>query len=225
MVTPTLRDWDNKFKEQLQQVQSQYEPYKPFLDNQVPPEALEQAYGLYNLINENPELVFKQMQEFYGFGDQGQAAGSENEGEEETFDFNSPEADITQHPKFQELLQNQQMLAQVLVQKDEQERYGQITNEIETELAGIKEKSPDIDELMLFQLAVGAGITLTQAAEQLGNFTEHVRTESRRPAPNVFSGGGVPAQQIPDPAKMSDKETKQTVAAILAAQAQANKEP
>lgn len=226
VITPELKSWDEKFQQQLQQVHSQYEPYKELIDNQVPAENLQQAWQMFNLMNENPQLVFDQMKEFYGFGQDGQGQQEQqpnNPEEENGFDFNNPEADITQHPKFQELAQNQQMLAQFLVEQQQQEASKQAEVQIESEISSITEKYPFINELQLIQLAMGGNMTLTQAAEQLNAQREAWLTESRRPAPQVFSGGGsVPAQQQPDPTKMSSSERRATVAAILQAQAEGN---
>lgn len=225
MVTPELKSWDQKFQEQLQQVHSQYEPYKPLIENQVPAESLQQAWQMFNLMNENPQLVFDQMKEYYGFGQDGQGPQEQqpNNPEENGFDFNNPEADITQHPKFQELAQNQQMLAQFLVEQQQQEATKQAEAQLDQEISTVKEKYPHLDELQLLQVATGGNMSITQAAEQLNAMREQWLTESRRPAPQVFSGGStVPAQQQPDPTKMSSKQTRETVAAILQAQAEGN---
>jgi hypothetical protein len=219
MITPQLKEWDTKFNERLQQVHSQYEPYKQFAEQQVPAEALEQAYNLFNLINTNPELVYQQMQEFYGFGGQGQEDPN-NPGQqaaEDTFDFNSPDVDITQHPKFQELFENQQALAGFLVNQQEQERLAQAEQAIETELTQVKEKYPNVDELMLFEVATGGRMTLSQAAEQINAQMEAMLAQSRQPAPRVFSAnGGLPAAQVPDPRKLNSSGTQDLVAQILA---------
>lgn len=221
LVTPQLKEWDAKFQQQLQQVHSQYEPYKQFAEQQVPAEQLEQAYNLFNLINTNPELVFQQMQEFYGFGGQGQEdpnnPGQQAADPEGEFDFNSPDVDIMKHPKVKELFENQQALAQHFVQTQEQERLAQAEKEIEAELTPIKEQYPHIDELMLFEVATGGRMSLTQAAEQIHAQYEAMLAQSRQPAPRVFSAnGGLPAAQQPDPRKLNSTGTQDLVAQILA---------
>lgn len=219
LVTPQLKEWDTKFQEQLQQVHSQYEPYKPFLEQQVPAEQLEQAYNLFNLINTNPELVFQQMQEFYGFGGQGQEDPN-NPGQqagEQEFDFNSPDVDIMQHPKVRELFENQQALAQHFVSQQEQERIAQAEQQIEAELTEVKAKYPNVDELLIFEVATGGRMTLSQAAEQINAQMEAMLAQSRQPAPRVFSAvGGLPAAQQPDPRKLNSTGTQDLVAQILA---------
>ena len=222
MVTPTLKEWDTKFQEQLQQVHSQYEPYKQFAEQQVPAEALEQAYNLFQLMNSDPQLVYQQMQEFYGFGGQGQEDPLTNPGQQavegEPYDFNSPDADIMQHPKVKELFENQQALASYFVNQQEQERVAAAEKQIETELTEVKQKYPNVDELMLFEVATGGNMTLSQAAEQIHAQYEAMLAQSRQPAPRVFSAnGGLPAAQQPDPRKLNSVGTQDLVAQILAA--------
>lgn len=225
IITPQLKEWDTKFEEQLQKVHSQYEPYKQFAEQQVPAEQLEQAFNLFQLINSNPELLYQQMQEFYGFGGQGQEdpnnQGQQAVGGEEPFDFNSPDADILQHPKVKELFENQQALAQAFVSQQEKEQLAAAEAQVETELAAVKEKYPNMDELLIFQTAAGGNMSLAQAAELLDHQYQQMLAQSRQPAPRVFSAnGGLPAAQQPDPRKLNSVGTQDLVAQILASQAQ-----
>ena len=85
------------------------------------------------------------------------------------------------------------------------------------QLAEVKEKYPNIDELLIFQTATGGNMPLMQAAELLNSQYEQMLAQSRQPAPRVFSAtGGLPAQQVPDPTKLDSKGTKSLVADILA---------
>lgn len=221
LVTPELKSWDTKFQEQLQQVHSQYEPYKEFVDNKVPAETMQQAFELYNLINTNPQLVFDQMKQYYGFGGEQGPQEQGNEPQEQALDINDPDFDITQHPKFQELMNNQQMLAQFLVSEQEQKATQAAEAQLDTELKSVKETYPHLDELQLLQTAVGGNMSVADAAKQLNAQYEAWLTQSKRPVPKVFGGGGqLPQQEQPNPAKMSSKETRSTVAAILQAQAE-----
>lgn len=221
LVTPQLKEWDGKFQEQLQQVHSQYDPYKPFLEAKVPAEQIEQALNFFNLVNTDPQFIYEQLAEFYGYGGQGQEdpsnpGGQQGQGAEETFDFNNPDIDIMQHPKVKELFENQQALAQHFVQTQEQERLAAAEAQIETELSQVKEKYPNIDELLIFQTATGGNMTLTQAAEMLNHQYEQMLQQSRQPAPRVFSAtGGLPAQQAPDPKKLNSQGTQDLVEQIL----------
>lgn len=222
LATPVLRDWDKNFQNEIQKVHSQYEPYKGFVDQKVDPVQLQQAYELFNLMNTNPQLVYENMGQYYGFSqqEQGQTDQGNNTGQQESFDFNNPDVDITQHPKFQELMQNQQMLAQYLVSEQEQRANAAAQQQLDKEWSGITQKYPHLDELEVYQFATGGNMTLTQAAEQLNSRREAWLAESQRPAPKVFggNGNGTPAAQQPDPTKLNSHDRRALVAQILAAQ-------
>ena len=70
LVTPELSKWDKNFQTKLQEVQSGYKPYeayKEFVDAGVPVDQLQKAQHLYSLLKENPEFIYNQLKDFYGF--------------------------------------------------------------------------------------------------------------------------------------------------------------
>lgn len=221
-VTPHLRKWDSNFQNKLSEVQSQYAPFEAFKD--TPPETLEQALNFYQVMEQDPERVYNQMREFYGFGnDQGQQGQGNNDpetGEEvEEFSFDA-DSDITQHPKFQELLQNQELLAQHLVQQETAKQQQAFEQQIEQEEATIKQANPDFTEqdlTLMYQIAAGSNITLTQAAEQIKSYSTSLAERSARPkAPSVMGASGfVPAAENVDPRKLDGNGTRKLVADLL----------
>ena len=70
LVTPELSKWDKNFQTKLQEVQSGYKPYeayKEFVEAGVPVDHLQKAQHLYSLLKENPEFIYNQLKDFYGF--------------------------------------------------------------------------------------------------------------------------------------------------------------
>ncbi len=217
MVTPHLKEWDSNFQKKLHEVQSQYAPFDAFKD--TPPEQLQGALDFYRVMESNPEAVYQQMQEFYGFGggDQGQQA-QDDSGDAEEFDIEGD--DILQHPKVQELLQNQEVMAQFLVQQQEQEQYAQFEEQIDSEVSTILEANPDFDDedqTLMFQIAAASGISLTDAAKQVNGHNANIAQRSAAPkAPSVMGANGfVPAAQNVDPTKLDGKGTRALVADLL----------
>lgn len=226
-ITPHLQEWDKNFNTKLAEVQQRYEPYKSFVDNSVSADDIQMALNIVKEIDTNPQQFYQQMQDYFGFGaGQGQqqqqspAAAQPNADPNFGFDI-QPDDELTQNPKIQELMQNQQALAQAVLAQREQAQLEQHNRQIEADLAEIKQTNPNVDELMLFRIATGQGVDLKQAATILQQYNESVLTASRQvAAPPVFNpaGGGVPAAQQPDPAKLNGRETKNLVAEILKAQ-------
>jgi hypothetical protein len=225
MVAPVLKDWDKNFDTKLHEVQSKYEPYQPFVEQGVDPAQLSAALEFYRMAETDPKAIYEQMGEFFGFGaGQGQEGQELGNGDEQ---FSLDDDELSSNPKFQELMQNQQAIAQVLLNQREQEEMAKVEQQIETELTGIKETHPDLseqEETMLFQLATSAKITLTQAAEQLFSYKDQITqqfAQGRPQAPSVMSATGtVPGQTPIDPTKLDSKSTKNLVAQIMAAQNQ-----
>lgn len=223
-IIPHLQEWDKNFDTKLSEVQQRYEPYKQFVENNVSANDIEVALRIAQEIDTNPEAFYKQMQDYFGYdAGQGQPQQQSRQPEApETFSFDGIDGgdELLQNPKIQELLQNQQTLAQVILQQREAQQLEEHNRQIEADLAEIKQGNPNIDELMLFRIATGQGVDLKQAATILDQYNQAVLTASRTPAPPVFNpaGGGVPAATQPDPAKLNPKETKNLVAEILRAQ-------
>lgn len=223
LITPDLRQWDKNFQEQLQKVQSEYEPYqayKPFVENQVNAEELAAAHQIFQALNADPQAFYQNLAEYLQLGDSGQGQGQQDNGAGvEELDFNDPGVDITQHPKFQELMQNQQALAQAFMQQEEAKQMAALEQQIDQELAQIKQTHPNIDEVMLLQTATANNVDLAKAAEMLIAYNERILTASRTPAPTVANpaGGGLPAVQPVDPKTLDKKGTQQLVAQMLAA--------
>lgn len=218
LVTPELSKWDKNFQTKLQEVQSGYKPYeayKEFVDAGVPVDQLQKAQHLYSLLKENPEFIYNQLKDFYGFDAEGQGQSQD----EEVFDYSSPDADISQHPKFKELMENQQRMEQFLQSEHQTRQMQEAEQQIEKELASIKASNPDVDELRVIQTAMATGQNLTEAAKIVAAQDEAVLLRSRQNPPAVMSShGGIPAPEPTDPRKLNNTDTRNLVASILKAQ-------
>lgn len=221
MVTPHLQEWDKNFQTELQKVQSQYEPFKPFLEKG--PETLQAATALYEMANNDPRALYQQLGDYFGFnaGGQGQEVDAGNgTGDEETFDISSG---IESDPKFIEMQQNLQNMAALMVQQHEQEQQQQLQAQLEQEESTLREANPDLtddDLVVIYQLAAGSGATLTEAANAYSTSVQNAMQRRSAPrAPSVMSANGqVPAESTIDPTKLDSKGTRNLVMQILQAQ-------
>lgn len=213
LIQPDLQSWDKKFEEQLQQVQSRFDPYKEFVDNQIPPEQLQTALQLMAVIDADPRGFHDQMEKFYA-DEWGQGPQSDNSddmfelgGEEETQDW-------TQHPKAQELIRNQEAMVQFFQQQAEQQKQAEDDANLETQLAELKQQHGEFDETVVIPLAMN-GMSLEDAVQKYFTLTAGTRQTASDGAPAVFRpSGAIPSTQ-PDPAQWTAKQTRQSVAAIL----------
>lgn len=217
-VVPHLKKWDENFQTELQKVQSQYEPLKPLLESGADAETLQRALGFYQLAEKNPQRVYEEMAKYYGFGqDQGQQEQVQDSDDEFSLDGEDDE-----DPRYAALKQNQEAIAQVLLSQHEKEQMQQFEQQVEQEVATIKESHPDMseeDEVMMYRIAVANNCSLTDAAQELFKYTESKQQAALKTAPHapsVMSANGViPGQQPIDPRKLDSKGTKDLVRSIL----------
>jgi len=124
-LRPALEEWDKGVNERFSKVHSQYAAYKPFMDAGVQPDQLQQAHQIWNMLNNDPRALYEQLGQFLGQQQQPQQQGGQGlpyqqqqqqPSNQQPFDmgeFGDPQqVDITQHPQFQALAQQQQALVQ-----------------------------------------------------------------------------------------------------------------
>lgn len=225
VVKPYLEKWDTGVQQKFQEVHSQYAPFKPFLENEVDPQVLSQAYDLYNLINTDPERVYKQMQAAFGFGsEQGQQEQQSQADPNSPFDFGEGQEDsqfdIENHPKFKELQQQLEQVSNSVQAKYEEELQQQVDQELSQEIDSLYERHGlDPNDSTAEEFALGlamAGMPLDKAFDKYMEIRQQVlQSDPNRTAPRVLpASGGVPSSRI-DPAQLKDGETKQLLANLI----------
>jgi hypothetical protein len=222
IIAPELKTWDTNYQQGLQKVHSQYEPYKPFIDQSIEPATLNEAMLVYQAMQDNPGDFVKAVSEFYQL-EQGQAAPQQQEltGEEEPLPF-----DITKLPEWQQQQQLVQTLAQAMLQQNEQAQTTQAEAQLADEFAQAQEKykaQGGFDEGWVAQHMYLQGSDIDTAVAAYKQFEQGIIARHQRPGANapvmMGSGGGLPSQQTPV-SDMSDQQRKQYIAQRLAQFAQ-----
>lgn len=223
IIEPDLRQWDQNFTSKTQEVQSRYEPYQFLIENEIEPEQIESALQVLAMIETDPRAFHTQMGEFYkdqwGQGQQEVSQDDPNaqfslDGDEE----GQAVPDVTQHPKFQELAQNQDALATYLAQQIQQQQEAEADAEVAADEERLRKEYGDWDEHFVFSYAMQQECDLEEAVKAYKELENKIRTQPRAndSAPPVFApSGGVPSSQ-PSPGQMSDKDTRKLVAEMAA---------
>jgi len=220
IIEPDLREWDTNFTNKTQEVQSRYEPYNFLLENEIDPEQVQSALQILAMIETDPKAFHTQMGEFYKdqWG-QGPEEVSKNPSEAEfSLDDLDETPDITQHPKFKELSENQEALATYLAQQIQQQQEAEAEAEVAADEKRLKDKYGDFDEQFVFAYAVQNECDLEEAVKEYMKLSDRIRSQSRAndSAPPVFApSGGVPSSQ-PSPGQLSDRDTRKLVAEMAA---------
>lgn len=218
-VTPHFQKWDQAAQQRIEsanQQLSQFEGYKPFVENGISPQDVEQALQLAYMLNTEPQTVYQALIDTHGFG-------SEIEGEEEE----DGESEGFQDPRFEEFQQQQarlqeglDLVAQTILQQQQQKLEAEAEAEIDAEVNALKEQYPGISEEFIYSLMVN-GFSPDQVGEKWSSVTQNILQQNPRPfAPNVMGtnggGTGLPSQAI-DPRKLDDKGTRNLVVQMLQA--------
>jgi len=234
MVKPHLRKWDEGVNQRISQVHSEYADFKPFKESGVSRETLEQAYGIWQAINENPQEVYKLLGESYGFAnqpipqEQNPQQGQVNPQQEQQ--INQPSGDEYElgqggqfNPEIARLQAMTENMAQIMLQQHQAQQAAQeeaqADAELDKELSDAKAKYGDFLRFVLSY--VNTGMSVDAAVNAYKAFRNEVLSSHNRPgAPTVISGSGpLPSQQI-DPSKLNGKDTRNLVAEMVKASRQ-----
>lgn len=220
-ITPLLQQWDKGVQDRFTQVQQQYAPWKPLIDQGLDPDTV---VGLVQMLETDPRRIYDELANFHGYNaDQGQGNNQDPNAFnlDQIEDPNGP-LDLNQNPEFQQLkLQNEQLLqwANSQVQNTVQQ---QAQQELEQEIETVKQQNPGIIEPVLLSLAHTYGLSVTDAVSKY-NEVMAASGVTARPAPSVLSPtGGVPLTNQVQPSELSSKDKRSMVAQILQAAASQN---
>jgi hypothetical protein len=216
LVEPKFKEWDANVTKKFQEVHSTYEPlkvYESLAQQGHNPQFLAEAIQFVEAFNSDPEKVFKAMQEHYGFGvEQGQGNTDPNQ---LVPDNNDDQYD----PRFLQLEQNQQLLADIITAQHEAEQAAQLDQALNAELTAAATKHGDFDEkVVLGWCAADPNLSIDAAVQQYKAAIEAAVAKRQTPnVPIIMGGGGsVPSTAI-DPGKLSPKDRKSLVTSYLEA--------
>lgn len=214
-VTPAFQKWDSEVQKKIQSVHSEYEPYKPFKESNIPPERLDYSLQVANAIETDPELVYKALVEHYGpFGEEKPKGNEQGQNGEEIDPYDE---------RFAELERQNKLMAQALLTREEAAKHAEEDAALDEEMQQVYGKYGKLDEttekMILGFYASGAVGTAEEAADAYFANLERA-SKARAPRPLIAGpGGGAPHTGI-DPKKLDDKGTKNLVVDMLKAAAE-----
>lgn len=239
VVEPIFKEWDKGVSQRFEQVHSRYEPYKFLAEQRADPNDIRQAMELQRLLVEDPQRVYEALAEHFG-ADQGQGQALDEPQEE--FDLGEGEQtqfDITKHPQFQQLQQQQQALIEGMQQAQQAQQQRQMEAEGEQWLEErhsaaekyLTEKVGITPDKTTWNYIYGVALGISQSnpngdndaafAQAVDAYVQNLNQMRQLPtrnsqAPTVLpTGGGTPSNVLnPD---MSDQERRKTAVAMFSA--------
>lgn len=230
-IEPEIQKWDKNY----QQVQQQFAPYKHFAEQGVPPETIQKAIQLAQVLNANPRAVFDELQKRYSFGveSSGQGQQEQEDPEDNEQDGYDPEdtsnpanIDLSKNPQFVAWQQQQQQMQEYLQQQQDREIQQQTQQELDSQWAEVKRlNGKDLSKDEQLEVIRRANWIADMKDQQTGKqgfhepdlregfkdyqqFVNQIRgTRANSTAPDVLGGtGGVPAPPKGITADMTDEE-------------------
>lgn len=224
LVTPELKQWDRNYNDSLQKVHSQYAGYKPFLEQQIDPEVINNALLISNALDNDPTGLIAQLIDYYKYEVPQQAVeqGQGNQPQDESVDEGIP-YDVTQHPEFQRMKQVVELLGQNTLQQNEQVLQQETDAQVEQEFAAALQKHGNFDEGWVAQTMYVQGVDIDTAVGMYRQLEQNIvqQHQASRPAAPVMmgGGGGLPSQQT-QVSKMTEAQRRNLIVQTLAANAQ-----
>jgi hypothetical protein len=223
-VTPHLQKWDQNFDK----VQSQYAPYKQFVENNVAPDNISYALNVMQEIESNPMGIIEALTNYAKENSLWKdPVAAPEEGEEGQGQVDSELPDITQHPEFIKVKQLAETLGQQFLSQQQAQQQAQEDEELEGQISTLEEEFGEFDKDWVLQKAVAA-VEAGQNVEDLRPFVEQYRQfeqsiieKSKKPAPRILpSGGQAVSNNGVDPSKMTPNERRQYIVDTLKANSQ-----
>jgi hypothetical protein len=213
VVMPQLKEWDRGVNQKFQEIHGEYEPYKAykdFVENQVDPDVLRSALGLYTTAEQNPRAVWEAIGEHYGYNSPEAKAAAEEMIAAETDTYEDPET-----ARIKELENSVKTLADTIENERRQQAEAQVEAEFKQTLSDLSEKYGKFDETFVLT-QVAAGQEIEDAVKNYHALVDQIKQEANKPAPKVLGSGSsaVPVERT-DVTKMSGAERRSLVTQVL----------
>lgn len=218
-VTPFLRQRDKSYQDGINKVHSQYEPYKPYIDNGIDRDKIDYALQIMQAVETRPEEMIKALQAYTGMT-KAEATEVVKEAEEPGQVENEVPDELFNHPKFREMEQMVQTVAQHLVSQRQQEQENEQDRQLAEELETLRTNKGEFDEGWVLTYAMAHNdLSLEQCVDAYNQMiTAGIEQKHRAPAPKVMGkgGGNVDSQMTQEDLK-DPKARKAVIAQMLAA--------
>lgn len=215
-------EWDKNVQSRFDSLSKQYSPYKSFIDQKVNPDELQKAWGIAQMIQEDPQGFARTLAQYVGLNIQEAQQVLEQQQPMEEVD-----------PQIAALQQSVQQLTDFISQQQQAAQTSQLVQQheqqIDSEFTALEAKhgkfSPAIrnqilKEAMRISSVTNKLVTMEEAYNSLDNFVQEVRSYARPGdlAPSVLnSGNGIPVT-TPNktPGQLTPKETREAAAQVAA---------
>lgn len=214
VLIPELKAWDSNVQGLVGKVHSEYEPYKPFKENNIAPEQLNEAYGVYQALQADPRAFLEAAQKYYGITpEQGQPPVEDQHEEIDP-------TDIENHPEFLRVKGIAETVAQAELARHQAAKQAEEDAALDEALTKLATEHGEFDQDYVVNKAMTGNISLEDAVKQYHNTISQAvqaHTTKMNSAPVVMgAGGGTPSTAISADQLKDETVRKNLVAQMLA---------
>jgi hypothetical protein len=234
VLTENFQKWDQAAQSRIEQANQQvkaFEAYKPFVDNEIPAEELENGLRIMYEINTNPQSVWEALGKAYNLTPQqvqqvandagidaaGAAQAAQQQGGQSQQQFADPRVD--------KLQQGIELVSQIVLQDQQAKQAAEQDRLLDQELKALEKTHGAFDQGYVLAMMQN-GMDGAEAVQAYQNLRTGILQNGQAFAPDILGsnsggGSGYPSQAI-DPTKLDGKGTRSLVAQMLEA---ANRQP
>jgi len=231
-MTQEFQKWDSAAQQKIEAANQQvkaFEPYKAFLDNQIPADEMENGLRLMYELNTNPQQVYDALGQAYGLTpqqvqqvaqQQGMVPDPNSQQQGQGQQSNSQPQQQYQDPRFDKLQQGIELVSQIVLSDQQQKQQAQEDARLSQELKSLETQHGNFDERFVLAMMQN-GMNGADAVKAFQSMRTEILQNGNSFAPDIIgssSGGtGYPSQQI-DPTKLTGTATRDLVKQILDAE-------
>lgn len=216
-VTPHLQKWDQNFDK----VQSQYAPYKQFVDAKVSADNIAYALNVMQEIENDPQKIYEALGKYMQENGLLPEAEQNAQGQEQNSDQGQVGEDglpdISNHPKFQELEKLVQTYGQAFIEQQQRAQEEAEDAELQDQIDTLTEELGEFDVKWVLHAALDAAESgedvndLRPFVDQYRQYEQGIIEKSRKPAPTMMPAGGQQPKSEIDFKSMSDGDRRKFI--------------
>lgn len=169
LITPKLKEWDDKIQGKFSEVHEQYDPYKPLIDNSISIDQVEQALYVAHMLENDPATLIQNAIEHFNL-EQFQLVDPEenNNDGEESYEMTDGELSLEalrKNPQFKEFFERQDQIAAYVESQQASAADQQASQQVSEYLESLHGTVGEFDDLYVTAL-MAQGFDGEKAAKQ-----------------------------------------------------------
>lgn len=211
-ITPHLSKWDKNVQSKINEVHSQYEPYKPYVEKKVAPESINYALELLEAANTKPMEVIKALTDW------SKQTGLWVDEQQGQIDESEIPSEFLEHPKFKQIEQMVQTIAQTLVQQNQSKAEQEENEKLDAELKALESQYEYFDaDWILGKALQNPDKSLEEHTKAYQDFVKGLLAKQQQipPGPVVQGRGGQPPNNQVDVASLDGKGRRNLITQMI----------